>query len=67
MEVDLPDDVSEEVDRVSDVLGIDKKAFVDRAILVYLDNVKKMVDLKKEMSDWDALSDEALENFEKGL
>jgi hypothetical protein len=67
MDVDLPEDTSEEIDRASDFLGIDRKALVDRAILFYLDAIKKDVELKREITAWDKLSDEALSNFEKKL
>ena len=33
----------------------------------YLGNMKKYFTLKQELSAWDTLSDEALENFEKLL
>ena len=48
-------------------MGIKKDELVDRAILLYLDNLSKYLELKQEMHDWDILSDEALLNFEKSL
>jgi len=65
--IEIPKDTSKKVDEVSKILGIDKDKLVDRAILVYLDTISKYSDLKKEMAEWDLLSDEALINFEKSL
>ena len=36
-------------------------------ILKTLDNISKYLELKKEFSNWDKLSDEALIDFEKQL
>ena len=40
-------------------MGIGEKEFVGRALLLYLDSVKKILDVEKEFSSWDALSDES--------
>ena len=67
MEMQLAEDMSEKVVRASQLLGIQRQEFVDRAILLYLDNLEKYLHLKQEMQEWDVLSDEALLNFEKTL
>ena len=67
MEMQLAEDMSEKVVRASQLLGIQRQEFVDRAILLYLDNFEKYLNLKQEMQEWDVLSDEALLNFEKTL
>jgi hypothetical protein len=67
MEVEISEDVSKKVNEASRILGIGEQEIVDRALLVYLDNMNKYLQLKKEMEAWDVLSDEALENFEKSL
>ncbi len=67
MEVEISKDTSEKINRVSKVLGIKEEDLIDRAILVYLDNISKYTELRQEMKDWDVLSDEALANFEKSL
>ena len=66
-EMQLAQDTSEKVVRASHILGIQKQEFVDRAILLYLDNLEKYLNLKQEMQEWDILSDEALFDFEKEL
>lgn len=63
----IADDTSDRIEKASELLGIKKQELVDRAILLYLDNLGKYLDLRKEIKDWDALSDEALFNFEKSL
>ena len=65
--IEIPKDTSKKVDEASKILGIEKDKLVDRAILVYLDTISKYSDLKKEIAEWDLLSDEALVNFEKSL
>ncbi len=66
-ELQLAEDTTDKVVRASQILGIQKQEFVDRAILLYLDNLEKYLNLKQEMQEWDILSDEALFNFEKTL
>ena len=65
--IEIPKDTSKKVDEASKILGIQKDKLIDRAILVYLDTISKYSNLKKEMTEWDLLSDEALVNFEKSL
>lgn len=67
MQIEIPQDTSRKVERASKELGIAKKQLVERAILLYLDNLSKYISLKKEMREWDFLSDEALSKFEKSL
>ncbi len=40
-------------------MGVGEKELIDRALLLYLENAKKLLDLEKEFLAWDALSDEA--------
>lgn len=67
MQIEIPKDTSEKIDNASKLLGIKKQNIIDRALLLYLDNISKYLDLKQEMKEWDVLSDEALSNFEKSL
>jgi hypothetical protein len=67
MEIQLSKMANERLNEASDVLGVEKKEIVDRAVLVYLDDMDKHIKLKKEFEVWDKLSDEALINFEKSL
>ncbi|MBI2576538.1 hypothetical protein HYV84_04955 [Candidatus Woesearchaeota archaeon] len=67
MQIEIQKDTSEKISHASAVLGVGKKELVDRALLLYLDSIEKMVALKKEMGDWEALSDEALADFERSL
>ena len=67
MEVEIAKDTSLKIRMVSEALGIEKEEVVDRALLLYLDNIGKYLNLKKEMEGWDALSDEAFYDFEKSL
>ena len=67
MQIELPEEVSEKLEETSKRLGIKKEDLVDRAVSLYINNISKYAKLKKEMKDWDFLSDEALTNFEKSL
>lgn len=67
MNLAISPDTSMKVQNVSEMLGIPQQEVVDRAILVYLDSIEKFLDFKKELAAWDALSDEAWENFEKSI
>ena len=67
MEVEIEKETSDRIIEVSKELGIEKNKLVERAVLLYLDSMSKYVEFKKEMDDWDVLSDQAFENFEKGL
>lgn len=67
MQITIPKDTTEKINNASKVLGIKEKELVDRAVLLYLDSISKYLNLKQEMIEWDALSDEALANFENSL
>ena len=67
MQIQIPKDMGEKLSKVSEILGFKKEEIVDRALLLYIDTIQKQLDLKQEFKDWDRLSDEALNNFERGL
>ncbi len=67
MQIEIEKDTSKKIAHASKLLGIHKNHLVDRAIIVYLDNLSKYVELKEELAYWDNLSDEALTNFERRL
>ena len=64
MQVQTSKDVDKKIKEASKVLGMTEEEIVDRAILLYLDNMEKYLELKKEFKAWDNLSDEALNSFE---
>jgi hypothetical protein len=65
MQIEIEKETSKKIDRAAKVLGIRKNELVDRAIVVYLDNLSQYIKLKKELKSWESLSDEALTVFEK--
>lgn len=67
MEVDIAKDTSIKIEKASQLTGISRQEIIDRALLLYLDSMSKFLDFKQEMKDWDKLSDEAWENFERSL
>lgn len=67
MQIETSKENEKKIKEVSKFLGLEEEDIVDRAITLYLDNIEKYVELKKELKDWDNLSDEALINFERSL
>lgn len=65
MQIEIPKETSKKVEEASKTLGLEEKELVNRALLIYLDNLQKYLDLKKELKEWDTLSDEAFLNFER--
>lgn len=65
MEIELSKDMMKKLSNVSSVLGVKNKDVINRALLYYLDTISKQLELKKEMIEWDKLSDEALLKFDK--
>ena len=52
--------LNKQIADVSETLGVDRRGFIRRAVLYYLDNVKKASDFRKELNAWDDLSNDAL-------
>ena len=65
MELRLSKSVEQKVEETSKSLGLNETELVSQAVLFYLDNIKKFVELQQEFKAWDELSDEAWSNFEK--
>jgi len=67
MEIELPRDTNKKLSEVSSLSDLEKEEIVNKALLLYLDNIEKYLELKKEFRTWDKLSDEALQNFWRDL
>ncbi len=67
MQIEIQNDTSKKIEETARILGIKNKELIDRAILLYLDNINKFIELKQETKEWDVLSDDALINFEDSL
>ena len=50
----------------SKVLGVDENELVNRAVLLFLKNVREQTDLQEEINAWNAASDEALIKMDIG-
>lgn len=59
MSITIEKNTQKDLKKVAERMGIKEKELVDRALLLYLENAKKILDLEKEFLAWDALSDEA--------
>jgi hypothetical protein len=67
MEIKISKQTDNKLKNASKTLGFNEKEIIERAILFYLDTIKKQLELKQEFEDWNMLSDEALVNFEESL
>lgn len=67
MEIEISEDISENIDKASRELGVNKKEFITRALRFYLYNLMKERDLKKEIDAWEKASIEDFESFGKLL
>lgn len=67
MEIKISKEIDAELKRVSENFGFDKQKIIEKALLFYLDFIKKQAELNKEFNELDELSDEALVNFENSL
>ncbi|HLD05252.1 MAG TPA: hypothetical protein VJG90_06045 [Candidatus Nanoarchaeia archaeon] len=67
MQVELSKETSNKLEKAAQALGTEKNKLIEKAIQHYLESLKQHAHLKQEMNAWDALSDEALVNFEKAL
>ena len=64
MRINIEEKLDKEIKNASKTLGVDKNQVIERAILFYLENIKKTLNLKKEFEAWDLLSNEALLKME---
>ncbi|MEK6847377.1 MAG: hypothetical protein AABY16_04395 [Nanoarchaeota archaeon] len=65
MEIKLSGEALSNVRRASLKLGLSEEEVVSIALKLYVKNIEELRRLQEELVEWDALSDEALENFEK--
>ena len=59
--------VKDEVREVSRSMGVNEREVIDRAIMLYLASAKAILDLEREFSAWDALSDEAFSRMSRKM
>lgn len=63
MQIEIKEKLNKKVGDASKMLGVDKRQVVERAVLLYLEDLKKSTDLKREFDAWEELSDEAWHNM----
>jgi hypothetical protein len=63
--IDKP--IQDDLTKASQLTGIDEAELANRAILLYLKQMKEELDLFGELFAWDNMSDEALLNMERDL
>ncbi len=57
--------IKKDLREVSQRMGITEHDVVDRALLLYLESVKKITEVQREFEAWDALSDESFSLLSK--
>lgn len=67
MEVEISEEVSKNIKKASQELGLDQNELVRRAVRFYLHNLLEEKDLKEELEAWENAGIEDLQNFEKRL
>ena len=65
MQIEIPKKISENIEKVSQELGLDKKELIARAIILYLHSIKEHTDLIEEIKAWEKASIEDSLIFEK--
>ncbi len=67
MEVEISKEIDKELEETSRFMGIRKKVLVSQALELYLDNLKRLREFKRETKAWEELGYQSLLNFEKKL
>lgn len=67
MQFELSSKTEKEIEKIAELTGSEVETIIDKALVHYIQETKKMLELKAELTGWDKLSDEALENFEREL
>lgn len=63
MEIEISKDISENLKQASQELGLSKEELITRAVKLYLLSMKKYLELKEEMSDWEEAGVEDASSF----
>lgn len=67
MQIEIHQETSKKINKLSKLLGLGKKEVIDKALLLYLDNLNQYKEFKKEMKAWDLLSEEAWSNLDRSI
>ena len=67
MIIELPKDLEKKIEETSLLLNMNKDEIVNRAVKIFIDDTEKYLQLKRELKNWDSMSDESLIGFEKTL
>lgn len=67
MAINVEKKIKKNISEISRRMGIKEKDLVYRALLLYLEGAKKILDAEKEFESWDVLSDEAFRMLAKRL
>ena len=65
MEIEISEDISKNIEKFSQELGIDKKEIVQRAVRFYLHSIVEEENLKEELEAWENAGIEDIEEFEE--
>lgn len=65
MQIEIPKEVSKNIEKASQELGLDKKELISRAIMLYLHSIQEHIGLKEEIEAWEKAGIVDSINFEK--
>lgn len=65
--ITVPKNIKENLKNASQDMGVSEDVFLANAVAYYLDNLKKTMDLKKELELWDRMSDKDTAKFEENI
>jgi hypothetical protein len=63
--INISDKLKRELKKMSQKLGISQEDLLSEAILYYLQTLKNLIDLRRELEIWEKTSDIDLVKFEK--
>ncbi len=67
MEIEITEDTSENIEKASRQLGVDKKELIRRAVRFYLHNIIEDEGLNTELEAWENAGIKDVEKFEEQL
>lgn len=67
MQIEIARDISENLEKASKELRLNKKELIARAIKLYLNSIKEYVNLKEELEAWERAGTEDLLAFENKI
>ena len=65
--ITLDNDIQNDLEKASKLIGLDEQELVERAIVHYIHSMRDEIELSEEFKAWEQVSDEALLTMEREL